>query len=249
MPRTGSGEAIPLPPAVSPRKRPSPTWRERSLREPRATSVRNVNEFWRRATLVLGREPGTREHGAAVADSKRPVPVWIFAAVSAPVLVLAAYVALLQVPKTALELPLQKSDGTRALTQIAPQGWAFFTRSPRGETIRIFRRDGHGVAEASSMPIAAPRNWFGLDRLPRAQGTEYATLLAAQPEDGWVECDGVDSCLSDGMPIHPVESPVPNPSFCGDIYAVGYGVTPWAWREFDYEPRPAERAIRMDVSC
>jgi len=180
---------------------------------------------------------------------KVPVSKAIALTVAAPMVLIAAYVALLQVPKTALELPLQNSSSTQVLTQVAPQGWAFFTKSPRSETIQVFVRDGTSVENAWSTPMSSPRNWFGLDRLPRAQGTEYATLLATQTEESWSTCTTLDLCTDSKLAAHPVANPVPSPTLCGDIYAIGYGATPWAWREFDYEPRQPERTLRMSVTC
>lgn len=189
------------------------------------------------------------ESGCSEATTAIPVSRRVVFSAAIPVVLLAVYVTLLQVPKTALELPFRDSENVQVLNHLAPQGWAFFTKSPRGESIRLFERTPAGVSDASSYPLSDPQNWFGLDRLPRAQGTEYGTLLASQPDDHWTDCTDFDACTDPSIPSHPVDNPVPSPTYCGDVYAIGYGTTPWAWRHFGYDPRQPERTVRMSVTC
>ncbi|ORM30125.1 SdpA family antimicrobial peptide system protein [Williamsia sp. 1135] len=179
------------------------------------------------------------------------VPIVKVVLVGLIVAIVGLYVLFQTLPKSAVTLPFQDSAPAKASVNVFPQGWAFFTKSPRDEVIQVFRRDGDDLELASRTPISAPHNAFGLDRLPRKQGTEFAGLIGSAPTDQqWNNCElDLDACLSPTWPKVPVDNPSPGPTYCGDIYIVGYSATPWAWRDFGDPPRVPERSLRLEVSC
>ncbi|WP_193777196.1 SdpA family antimicrobial peptide system protein [Rhodococcus sp. YH3-3] len=177
------------------------------------------------------------------------VPIRIVGVVAAIVGVVGLYVALLQIPKSAVDLPYQQSQPAQAVKSLLPQGWAFFTKSPRGETFSVYAGPESGNVKLTATPISEPRNWFGLDRTPRAQGTEYAALLQGVAADDWRACISLAECISANIPALPRENLAPGPTFCGDIYVVRLESTPWAWREFESERRNPTDSVRIDVKC
>jgi antimicrobial peptide system SdpA family protein len=130
-----------------------------------------------------------------------------------------------------------------------PQGWAFFTRDPREARLATYRQSGRAWVDATSSPVARPRNLFGLNREVRAQPVELASLLRQAPENGFNKCDGDDlGCLAQ---LSKQENKVVNfsrePTLCGKVGVVRRKPLPWAWRNSG-ERMPAEGLV-MDVRC
>ncbi|GGZ86760.1 hypothetical protein GCM10010329_03280 [Streptomyces spiroverticillatus] len=170
------------------------------------------------------------------------------------------YVAQVQLPKNVLALPGQDRV-TFTVANLAPQGWAFFTKSARDAEVLPYGRTGEGSWGSLLLaPHAAPRNAFGLDRGSRSQGIEIALLLDRASEKDWRECgegggSGPDGCLagSDGgaaaPPVRRVENPSPSPTLCGRVALVQEKPVPWAWRDLVPERLTPERLLTLDVTC
>ncbi|WP_405615092.1 SdpA family antimicrobial peptide system protein [Streptomyces sp. NBC_00076] len=156
-----------------------------------------------------------------------------------------------QLPRNALELPGESSGFRENIGYIFPQGWAFFTKSPRDPTIEMFKIDAQGNPEKLSLtPHSAPHNFFGLGRKSRAQGPEYALLVESVPYSTWAACGTeLKSCLAPKLPAHEVVDRTPSPTFCGDVYAVSWKPQPWAWRDITTQDHVPERVLHLKVKC
>ncbi|WP_323375807.1 SdpA family antimicrobial peptide system protein [Streptomyces alkaliterrae] len=166
--------------------------------------------------------------------------------------VAALYVAQANLPKNVIELPGQDKAAT-AVGPVAPQGWAFFTKSPRDvELVPYVYRDGEWRS-ALRAPHARPSNAFGLDRASRSQGIEMALLLERAGElTDWADCAGaltaVD-CLDTAAASDRVRNPSPEPSLCGTAAIVQMRPVPWAWRDLLPGTHTPEKAATWKVSC
>lgn len=170
---------------------------------------------------------------------------WITgAAVLCVVVVL--YVAQTQLPKNTLSLPGQKVVKPVAVT-VAPQGWAFFTKSARSPEFEPFRRDGSTWASAS----LGRHSEHGFDRISRSQGIETALLLheAGKAPRTACELSPVQECLEKTRVSTAVTNRTPDPTLCGRIAVVEQRPTPWAWRDLLPATRTPQSAILLDVSC
>ncbi|MEU3354414.1 SdpA family antimicrobial peptide system protein [Streptomyces sp. NPDC037389] len=161
------------------------------------------------------------------------------------------YVAQVHVPKNVLSLPGQKQ--VRAtVANVAPQGWAFFTKSPRDVEVLPYRQaaDG-GWASLALTPHSSPRNAFGLDRASRSQGIEISLLLNLAEKKEWKECEekSLADCLANARSSRKVKNPSPEPTVCGRVALVQEKPVPWAWRNLVDERATPERYLAMDVTC
>ncbi|WP_237720247.1 SdpA family antimicrobial peptide system protein [Streptomyces xiaopingdaonensis] len=176
--------------------------------------------------------------------------VWTAAAF---VFLVALYGIHAHLPSNALTLPGESRASQEAATRVLPQGWAFFTKSPRDPAVEMYRVKAAGeTVKLSATPHASAVNSFGLDRYSRAQGPEYAKLLERVPEKEWHKCSSDDPrrcAAEDKRKGRKVVNRTPSPSFCGDVHAVSSKPHPWAWRGLVDETHKAERSLHLSVTC
>ncbi|WP_234365864.1 SdpA family antimicrobial peptide system protein [Streptomyces albireticuli] len=160
------------------------------------------------------------------------------------------YVAQVHVPKNVLSLPGQK-QARSTVADVAPQGWAFFTKSPRDVEVLPYRQAVSGDWTSLALtPHSSPRNAFGLDRASRSQGIEISLLLNLAEKKDWQECEeDLADCLAGARPARKVENPSPEPTVCGRVALVQEKPVPWAWRDLVDERTTPERFLTLDVTC
>lgn len=156
-----------------------------------------------------------------------------------------------QLPPNATSTPL--ADQMRMLMlQVAPQGWAFFTRSPREPRVLAWGKGSAGWTPVTQGPHSEARNAFGFNRASRAQGVETGVLLEQVPNEAWRDCpDGnVGVCLARLTPRIKTRNPGPTTTLCGEVTLVQQEPLPWAWFDPDAEttPMPAQ-VLPLDVTC
>ncbi|TKK87197.1 SdpA family antimicrobial peptide system protein [Herbidospora galbida] len=165
-------------------------------------------------------------------------------------IVVIGYVVLGQLPSPALELPGQRVVA-RHSQAIAPQGWAFFTKSARDPVEAAWQRDSGGTWRPASSGPHAGHNLFGLDRASRAQAADLGVLVAAVHAARWAVCDDglVDACLARAGAAYPVTNPAPAPLLCGEIGITRREPVPWAWADAADRTRMPVTAVRLEVAC
>jgi antimicrobial peptide system SdpA family protein len=159
------------------------------------------------------------------------------------------YIVHAQLPSNTLELPGQETLRIQ-IQQVLPQGWAFFTKSPRDPQMVAWRLGDTGDWESSLYaPHAEPRNVFGLNRRSRAQPVEMALLVNSVPADKWQDCEHGDIpvCLAETTPV-PIDNPSPEPLFCGRVGISRQPPVPWAWSGSDDVRMPAT-VLQLEVRC
>ncbi|MEU8204047.1 SdpA family antimicrobial peptide system protein [Streptosporangium sp. NPDC049046] len=159
------------------------------------------------------------------------------------------YVVHTQLPSNAISLPGQEQLRL-TITTLTPQGWAFFTKSPREPQIGVWQpANTGGWQDARLGPHSEPRNVLGFNRRSRAQGLELGIMQTSVPADGWTACDGGDvaSCLDRATSAVTISNIAPNPIHCGSVGLVQREPLPWAWAGSD-TAMPATVA-RLEVTC
>ncbi|MFH9075588.1 SdpA family antimicrobial peptide system protein [Streptomyces alboflavus] len=196
---------------------------------------------------MIERIPWQHEPGHRVALSRR----WLAALTTAWGVVI-LYVAQAALPENVLTLPWQEPT-TRPVASTAPQGWAFFTKSPRDAELTPYRLDGGKWGSVRLTPHSKPSNAFGLDRASRSQGIEAALLVSvAGKKVRWRNCTKertAEDCLASTPNSGKVTNPSPAPSLCGTAALVQMKPTPWAWRDLLKETHTPEKAAVWEVSC
>ncbi|MFE0045139.1 SdpA family antimicrobial peptide system protein [Streptomyces albireticuli] len=160
------------------------------------------------------------------------------------------YVAQVHVPKNVISLPGQK-QARSTVANVAPQGWAFFTKSPRDVEVLPYRQATNDTWTSLALtPHSSPRNAFGLDRASRSQGIEISLLLNLAEKKDWKECEEeLADCLTGARPTRKVDNPSPAPTVCGRVALVQEKPVPWAWRDLVDERATPERFLTLDVTC
>ncbi|MEV0008723.1 SdpA family antimicrobial peptide system protein [Streptomyces sp. NPDC051840] len=169
---------------------------------------------------------------------------WITgAAVLCVVLVL--YVAQSQVPRNVVHLPGQESAKPVAVA-LAPQGWAFFTKSARSLEFEPFRLTPAGWVSAS----LGRHSEHGFNRVSRSQGIETALLLHEAGKITPTPCTAgsPQDCLAKARNASHVTNRTPDPTLCGRIAVVEQRPTPFAWRDL-LPARTPKSAYLLDVTC
>lgn len=157
-------------------------------------------------------------------------------------------------PANILDLPAVDS-ARPALNATLPQGWAFFTRSPREENLRAYPLTAQGRGEHVQTAYSEPGNAFGLDRAVRSQGTELGLIQAAVPVDAWVECEGARTeCLEQaasarGSELPSVDNPVFRTTVCGPVILSMERAGVWAYKDLVEDSVRVARYAVVEVSC
>ncbi|MFI6505291.1 SdpA family antimicrobial peptide system protein [Nonomuraea typhae] len=167
-----------------------------------------------------------------------------FLLMTAVTTVFVIYVLHAALPQTVLRLPFENREVVR---QIVPEGWGFFTSSPRTIYPQAYeRRSGTWRARGGSLVVSS--GLFGLNRSQRAEGTEMALLVYGIPKDAWSRCTSQPAQCLEALPISVTIRNTSNlRHICGDIGIVNQEVLPWAWRRSD--TIMPSTVIRAEVRC
>ncbi|MCY0955243.1 SdpA family antimicrobial peptide system protein [Streptomyces sp. H27-S2] len=176
---------------------------------------------------------------------------WI-AAIAVLWTLVSLYIAQSFLPHNVLPLPAQ-ADARKAAAVVAPQGWAFFTKSAKDPQYAPYRLIDGGWKSVALTPHSRPSNFFGFDRAPRSQGIEIALLLH-QEDIKWSACESsapVADCLarSTAEAVNTVTNPSPSPSLCGRAAVAEMRPVPWAWRHLSPERHTPQRVAVWEVRC
>lgn len=160
----------------------------------------------------------------------------------------ATYVVHNALPAAATALPYEQ-ELHRGLLQVAPEGWAFFTRNPREpDTVPYRLGEGGTWQPALLAPHAQPRNAFGLNRRSRAQDVEIGQVEHDVPAAAWHDCDSRTTC-STAEVVAPLRNTAPHPTLCGRITLVTQRPVPWAWSAGEGATALPIRAASLDLRC
>lgn len=166
-------------------------------------------------------------------------------AVGTVLAVLILYTAHASLPPSAVELPFA---GKPIFRSVLPQGWGFFTRSPREAFPVAYRVGPSGQWEEAA--LGARSNYLGgFGRRSRVQNIEMGLLLNASGAE-WQPCDGeVSACLHAIGAMAIVANPSPSPILCGDIGFVMREPIPWAWYRSAETVQMPTKTLRLNVTC
>jgi antimicrobial peptide system SdpA family protein len=152
-------------------------------------------------------------------------------------------------PHNPIHLPYEK---TVDATSWAPQGWAFFTRSPRDEEYTTFVRAGSSWQPRAKGTNSSASNWFGLSRRARALANETGSILFSVAETQWTSCAPgltVEACLESAPVAATIANPLPEPSLCGAVGLTAQKPVPWAWANASPPVQMPFRIVRLEVTC
>lgn len=139
------------------------------------------------------------------------------------------YSIIVALPNNPLSLDLANK---KIIRQVIPQGWGFYSKSPREETLNVY-----SISNESDVVVWLNnriKNVFGIYRYGRSQGIELGLIVYNLPKSTeWKECDGKGkSCIKDSDPTVSVGNTTPSPTICGDILIAREAPIPWAYSKY-----------------
>lgn len=178
-----------------------------------------------------------------------------FAHLILPTVISAAFVSLVALsalPTTVIQ-PALPHKLEASLVTAFPQGWAFFTKSPKEpELVPLQKVSGGKLEMATQLPTARIENVFGFSRYGRAQGVELAILANSVPGSHWQQCDGSSrECRNslDETMRYPLVNETPGAILCGELMLLERAATPYNYQEFTSTEFQSRRAALVEVTC
>jgi antimicrobial peptide system SdpA family protein len=169
------------------------------------------------------------------------------ATVGAVAVIFAAYVLHAALPAVPFQLPFAQK---RLIHTVLPEGWAFFTLSPRSPDVVVYGmgpdRQWHSLTVNAH---TGSGSLLGLNRRNRSQGTEVALVANQVPPDNWSDCRQAPlDCLNITAPQQgTVANFATQQTLCGEVGLVMQEVLPWAWR--DLATHMPSKVVRVVVTC
>lgn len=163
--------------------------------------------------------------------------------------VLVLYVGRATIDYNIVELPAERHIGP-VVSELAPQGWSFFTKSPREPDIRFVAREGDGAGDPGVKvltPHSRAENLFGWNRASRAQVAELALVVGELEDSDWMSCES-GQCGAMERPV-PVDNKEPVPSLCGLLTLQYVEPVAWAYRDFVDSTYQVTNQIEVDIQC
>ena len=144
-------------------------------------------------------------------------------------------------------LPVSK-DSKAFYASILPQGWGFFSKSPRDVLWGLSAADNK--SEEVLWPNMRVENLFGLYRKGRSQGVEMGNLSTHISEKDWVSCkdNNTDDCKRDAKKIT-IKNNTPSPLLCGEYYFSNEKIVPWSYFKYSESAVEVEKIVKADIVC
>lgn len=123
---------------------------------------------------------------------------------------------------------------SQSLKMLFPQGWAFFTKSPRDENVQAYHLVNGKLEVLPGQRQATIDHLMGVKRDARAISVEYATMLYDIPATKWVKCEinASEFIKTHQVVAVKVRNTTPLALLHGDIYLISQATVPWAWSKF-----------------
>lgn len=144
-----------------------------------------------------------------------------------------------------------KADVRKAVFTFLPQGWAFFTRSPREAQVVLY-----GVSDAELTPITHKHtsysNFFGLSRRSTRIMYELQYFKQTIPDSAYINTEwNYQRDLYGDIPQESVviENDYQDPVLCGEYLLVFQEQVPWAWLGSIDEIKMPAKAIKLSIQC
>ncbi|QZQ55371.1 SdpA family antimicrobial peptide system protein [Curtobacterium sp. TC1] len=152
---------------------------------------------------------------------------------------------------TALSLPTADHLGpaskrvANVAREVIPEGWSFFTKSPRESFVVAYDDEGNAVGTA---PNSQGKWSFGLNRASRLGGIDVERVMRKLDPGDWRRCEeGMDvTVCGEGLEHQSVRVTNELNSLCGKITLAREEPVPWAFRGMD--PLIEEIAV-VEVRC
>lgn len=145
--------------------------------------------------------------------------------------------------------PIGISNSTKQhLQTFLPQGWAFFTRSPKEATINIYQIVDDGFVDIN-YKSGDPRFYFGANKSSRMQMVELGSILNELPDSIWIKNRGhlINTKKSDTVDFFKVKHKSGFRSITGRIALEKIEPIPWAWSSGNSVVKMPSAFVYLDI--
>ena len=114
------------------------------------------------------------------------------------------------------------------LFHVAPQGWGFFTKSPKDEYLLLFKKRENDSLEPLIQKNFTLNNIYGISRKQRFLSLEVSKLMSQTTNDQWNNCteENINKCLVQKVDLNQLSS---RNLLEGDYLVLREKHIPWAW--------------------
>lgn len=138
------------------------------------------------------------------------------------------------------------------LSTLTPQGWAFFTRSPREAQIIIYSVADDGSFSKYQHKHSSLNNLFGLNRKSSKVLGELQMIKSNVADSLFENCKwNYQKLRAFKIPksTHTIKNIIDEPILCGEFIIIFQKPIPWAWsKSIDRIEMPA-KIIRLNIDC
>ncbi|WP_372459795.1 SdpA family antimicrobial peptide system protein [Microbacterium nymphoidis] len=161
------------------------------------------------------------------------------------------YVGRSAIQDSAMRLPFDTLIQTR---DVLPQGWAFFTRSPRESYATYWQETDAGWEVVGPTAGGEAGRLFGWQRSARSEALFGASLVAEASRSQQAEllpCEDLDdvSCIKAASSIPIDRSMYDNWGLCGEVASISREPVPWAWVSSGADVQMPAHVVRFTVEC
>jgi antimicrobial peptide system SdpA family protein len=163
--------------------------------------------------------------------------MWIF------ITILIFMIFICSIEDSAVQIP----PGVKKTTNLLfPEGWSFFTRSPREELADIYKISEDKSIDKISSQCASPGNFYGISRKSRKIGMELSTIVSKINDSSWVQMD-ISKAGTDSLPV--LSIPLDSEAeylLKGNYILKAETPVPWAWSG-NKNTKSKTRVIRIKI--
>jgi antimicrobial peptide system SdpA family protein len=139
----------------------------------------------------------------------------------------------------------------RTIMAIFPQGWSFFTKSPREEIFYVYTYDENDSCRLTELDLnnSSKKNLFGIKRYARTSSAEIAYLVKKIPTEYWIRTkSGINSINTDSLkPVFILNNTNSRLLCANEIIIEKKEPIPWAWSKSN--PTRKSDLIKLLVYC
>ncbi|SOU86797.1 SdpA family antimicrobial peptide system protein [Tenacibaculum dicentrarchi] len=125
---------------------------------------------------------------------------------------------------------------------ILPQGWAFFTKSPRDVRVELFDYENHKFISLKNFSI---ENIFGIRRTSTRISNEIATLVKETSDSIWVKSKEGETIFNNGEFLNKKSSFL-YPRLKGKYVIINKERIPWAWSIFENKYNQSTNYLKVN---
>lgn len=139
----------------------------------------------------------------------------------------------------------------KTIFSVLPQGWAFFTRSPREAQVILYSITDTGL-ELVSHRHSSHENFFGLSRRSTTILSELQYFKETIADNHYIDTEWNYQCHIYGIiPDNEVsvKNIFKNPLLCGRYLLVLQEQVPWAWLNSMENIKMPAKALSINIKC